>query len=196
MPTVDELRERVRKPLERELAMGCQKRVVTVGLEALLGNVGQPLPKVRAALDGYGGMDPDERRVRILEALKHEASTLDHAVNLYSGKLEADLIQIVSAYQALLQARAPLMLAVYTEVARQPELATIFEYPKRVIQKMLEMLVRYQTEGKLMRKEPMQQLAELFGPVMMLMLFETVYRGESNFDTKAHIKGFLKSNGK
>lgn len=132
----------------------------------------------------------------ILEALKHEASTLDHAVSLYSGKLEADLNQIVSAYQALLQARAPLMLAVYTEVARHPELATFFEYPKRIIQKMLEMLVRYQTEGKLIRKEPMQQLAELFGPVMMLMLFETVYRGESNFDTKAHIKGFLKSNGK
>jgi ATP-dependent DNA helicase RecG len=69
VPTVDELRERLRKPLERELAMGCQNRVVTAGLEALLGNVGQPFPKVRAALDGYGGMDVDERRVRILEAL-------------------------------------------------------------------------------------------------------------------------------
>jgi AcrR family transcriptional regulator len=132
----------------------------------------------------------------ILEALKHEAASLDHAVSLYSGKLEADLNQIVGAYQALLRARAPLMLAVYTEVARQPELATIFEYPKRIIQKMLEMLVRYQTEGKLMRKEPMQQLAELFGPVMMLMLFETVYMGESSFDIKAHIRGFLKSNSK
>jgi AcrR family transcriptional regulator len=130
----------------------------------------------------------------ILEALKHEASTLDTAVSLYTGKLEADLNQVVSAYQALLRARAPLMLAVYTEVARQPELATIFEYPKRIIQKMLEMLMRYQTEGKLTRKEPMQQLAELFGPVMMLMLFETVFMDESNFDTKAHIKGFLKSN--
>jgi hypothetical protein len=59
---------------------------------------------------------------------------------------------------------------------------------------MLEMLMRYQGEGKLMRKQPMQQLAELFRPVMMLMLFETVYMGESNFDIKAHIKGFLKSN--
>ena len=130
----------------------------------------------------------------ILEAIKHEASTLDHAASLYTGKLEVDLNQIVAAYQKLLRARAPLMLAVYTEVARQPELATIFEYPKRIIQKMLELLMRYQTEGKLMRKEPMQQLAELFGPVMMLMLFETVYKGELDFDTKAHIKGFLKSN--
>jgi AcrR family transcriptional regulator len=130
----------------------------------------------------------------ILEALKQEIATLDHAVSLYSGKLEADLNQIVSAYQALLQARAPLMLAVYTEVAQHPELATIFEYPKRIMQKMLEILVRYQTEGKLIRKEPMQQLAELFGPVMMLMLFETVYRGEAPLDIKKHVKSFLKGN--
>jgi AcrR family transcriptional regulator len=130
----------------------------------------------------------------ILEAIKHESSTLDHAASLYTGKLEADLNQILSAYQALLRARAPLMLAVYTEVARHPELATIFEYPKRIVQKMLEMLTRYQSEGKLMHKEPMLQLAELFGPVMMLMLFETVYTDEAPLDIKKHVKNFLKGN--
>ena len=70
MPSVEELRERLRKPLERELAMGCQNRVVTAGLEALLTNVAQPFPKVRAALDGYGVMDVIERRERLLEALE------------------------------------------------------------------------------------------------------------------------------
>ena len=70
MPSVEELRERLRKPLERELAMGCQNRVVTAGLEALLTNVAQPFPKVRAALDGYGVMGLEERRARLLEALE------------------------------------------------------------------------------------------------------------------------------
>jgi ATP-dependent DNA helicase RecG len=70
MPSVEELRERLRKPLERELAMGCQNRVVTAGLEALLQNVAQPFPKVRAALDGYSVMSTDERRERLLEALQ------------------------------------------------------------------------------------------------------------------------------
>jgi hypothetical protein len=40
----------------------------------------------------------------------------------------------------------------------------------------------------------MQQLAELFGPVMMLMLFETVYQGEASLDIKKHVKNFLKGN--
>ena len=70
MPSVEELRERLRKPLERELAMGCQNRVVTAGLEALLTNVAQPFPKVRAALDGYSVMGLEERKERLLEALE------------------------------------------------------------------------------------------------------------------------------
>ncbi len=69
MPTRDELRERLIKPLERELAMGCQNRVVTAGLEALLNNVAQPFPKVREVLDGYGIMSLEERTANLKTAL-------------------------------------------------------------------------------------------------------------------------------
>jgi ATP-dependent DNA helicase RecG len=69
VPTVEEMRERLKKPLQRELDMGCENRVVTAGLEALLTNVAAPFPKVRAVLDGYGVMSIDERRERLLEAL-------------------------------------------------------------------------------------------------------------------------------
>ncbi len=69
MPTLEELRDRLKKPLERELAMGCQDKVVTAGLEALLGNVAQPFPKVRAVLDGYSTFSLEERKERLLEAL-------------------------------------------------------------------------------------------------------------------------------
>jgi ATP-dependent DNA helicase RecG len=69
VPTRDELRERLMKPLERELAMGCQNRVVTAGLEALLNNVAQPFPKVREVLDGYGIMSLEERAENLKTAL-------------------------------------------------------------------------------------------------------------------------------
>ena len=69
MPTVDELRERLKRPLERELASGCQDKVVTAGLEALLSNVAQPFPMVRAVLDGYSTFSLEERQTRLLEAL-------------------------------------------------------------------------------------------------------------------------------
>jgi AcrR family transcriptional regulator len=130
----------------------------------------------------------------ILEAMKQEAAKLDGEVSLYTGKLEADLIRIVTAYQMLLRARAPLMLTFYTEVTRHPELAAVLEYPERIIQKILDMIRRYQTEGKLIQKDPMHQLSELFGPVMMMMLFEVVYLGDAPLDINDHVSNFLKSN--
>ncbi len=130
----------------------------------------------------------------ILEAMKQEASKLDGEVSLYTGKLEADLTRIVTAYQLLLGARAPLILTFYTEVTRHPELAAILEYPQRIIQKILKMIQRYQTQGELIQKNPMHQLSELFGPVMMLMLFETMYSGHAPLDIEDHVNSFLKSN--
>jgi ATP-dependent DNA helicase RecG len=115
MPSVEELRERLRKPLERELAMGCQNRVVTAGLEALLTNVAQPFPKVRAALDGYSVMGIDERRERLLEALQilegERKPTTPVGARLASP-----------AAQALAQPRAleRLQIALDSEVARLP----------------------------------------------------------------------------
>ena len=132
----------------------------------------------------------------ILEALKQEASKLDGAVSLYTGDLEHDLTQLITAYQQLLRARAPLILTFYTEITRHPELGAVLEYPKRIIRKILDMLERYQAENKLIQKDPMHQLSELFGPVMMMLLFEVVYMGESPLNVKAHIGGFLKSNAR
>ena len=130
----------------------------------------------------------------ILEAMMGEASKLEGNVNLYSGKLEIDLIQIMTAYQSLLRARAALLLTFYTEVTRHPELAAALEQPKHTIGKLLEMLERYQREGKLAIKNPMHQLAELFGPVMMLTLFETVYNGRAPLDVKTHVQRFMDGN--
>ena len=50
--------------------MGCQNRVVTAGLEALLNNVAQPFPKVREVLDGYGIMSLEEREENLRTALE------------------------------------------------------------------------------------------------------------------------------
>ena len=130
----------------------------------------------------------------IVEAMKHEASKVDSAASLYTGKLEVDLVNIVTAYQLLLRARAALLLTFYTEVTRHPELAPALEQPKRTIGKMLEMLKRYQNERKLVVRDPMHQLSELFGPIMMLTLFGTVYQGEAQFDTRTHVRSFLKGN--
>ncbi len=75
MPTPAELRDRLRRPLERELATGCRDTVVLGGLERMLATLPGPLDGVVELLDGYSEWLPDERRSAVEAALRHlEAS--------------------------------------------------------------------------------------------------------------------------
>jgi len=67
--TVPELRDRLRRPLERELAEGCRDGVVVGGLERLLASVGRPFADVRALLDGYATWSVERRAVAVRAAL-------------------------------------------------------------------------------------------------------------------------------
>ena len=71
MATVQELRERLRRPLAAELAGGCQNRVVAGGVEKLLSSpLANPFPKVRERLTGYADWDESERAEALQDALK------------------------------------------------------------------------------------------------------------------------------
>lgn len=74
MATVPELRDRLRRPLERELAEGCRDGVVVGGLERLLATVGRPFADVRGLLDGYAGWPPARRAEAVRAALALLAS--------------------------------------------------------------------------------------------------------------------------
>jgi len=67
--TVAELRDRLRRPLERELAEGCRDDVVVGGLERLLATVGRPFADLRGLLDGYAGWSPARREEAVRAAL-------------------------------------------------------------------------------------------------------------------------------
>ncbi len=69
MDTVAELRARLRRPLERELATGCRDDVVVGGLERLVTTVGRPFADVRELLAGYAGFDVETRAERLRGAL-------------------------------------------------------------------------------------------------------------------------------
>ncbi len=64
-----ELIQRLARPLERELATGCQDRVVAGGLEKLVHNLARPFPEVARLLEGYAALEPDARCARLREAL-------------------------------------------------------------------------------------------------------------------------------
>jgi hypothetical protein len=64
-----------------------------------------------------------------------QPAKLDDSASLYSGNLETDLRQILTAYQFLLRPRALLILTFVTEITRHPELAAVLEFPKRIMEK-------------------------------------------------------------
>lgn len=63
--TRDELKERLLRPLRRELADGAQDRVVAGGVEKLAQNLAGPFPEVRRLLEGYRDLSQEERLGRL-----------------------------------------------------------------------------------------------------------------------------------
>ncbi|AEV15943.1 ATP-dependent DNA helicase RecG [Thermus sp. CCB_US3_UF1] len=61
-----ELRERLLRPILRELKDGAKDQVVVGGLEGLVRNLARPFPELLSLFQGYGEKAPEERR-RILE---------------------------------------------------------------------------------------------------------------------------------
>ncbi|WP_243094600.1 ATP-dependent DNA helicase RecG [Thermus thalpophilus] len=62
-----ELRERLLRPLLRELKDGALDRVVVGGLESLVQNLARPFPEVQRLFQGYGAKTPEARK-EVLEA--------------------------------------------------------------------------------------------------------------------------------
>lgn len=127
----------------------------------------------------------------LLVAMQREVAKMSENIALYTGDLNADLVRIVTAYHALLEARAPLMLTYVTEVGRHPELKGVLEFPYQIARGLGEMLKRYQDEGQLRREDPTQQLAALLGPLLMRSVFGTVGLTDDGVDTGAHVEHFL-----
>jgi len=65
-----EVRERLLRPILRELQDGARDRVVVGGLEGLVRNLARPFPELLDLFQGYGEKDPEERKRVLEEALR------------------------------------------------------------------------------------------------------------------------------
>ena len=128
----------------------------------------------------------------IKEAVRREAGKFGGSdATFYTGDLEADLVRVTTFYHRLMQARVRFILTYLTEVTRQPELGEVLEAPLAVYSRIIDMLERYQDEGKLKRMEPLQQLSVLFGPILMGNIIDKIGLMAGTFDAEAHVRGFL-----
>jgi ATP-dependent DNA helicase RecG len=67
--SVDELRDRLKKPLLLELRTGCQDSAVVGGIEKLVNTVGKPFADVREIVSGYGDLNSEQRQERLEQAI-------------------------------------------------------------------------------------------------------------------------------
>ncbi|WP_105316658.1 ATP-dependent DNA helicase RecG [Thermus tenuipuniceus] len=65
-----ELRERLFRPILRELKDGARDQVVVGGLETLIQNLAKPFPHLQRLFQGYGGKTPEERKEILMEAIR------------------------------------------------------------------------------------------------------------------------------
>ncbi len=70
MPTLQELRLRLQKPLQLELENGCHDDVVVGGIEKLVSNLGKPFHDIKHIIEGYEVQDVDMRKERLEQALQ------------------------------------------------------------------------------------------------------------------------------
>ncbi len=81
MATVNELRQRLRRPLELEQKNNYQDNAVVGGLENLLTNIGKPVADVNQLISGYSDMSPEERQECISQAIALLKDTLKNNDN-------------------------------------------------------------------------------------------------------------------
>ncbi|MFN3180125.1 MAG: DNA helicase RecG, partial [Thermus sp.] len=65
-----ELRQRLLRPLLRELKDGARDQVVVGGLETLIQNLAKPFPHLQRLFLGYGAKTPEERKAVLEEAIR------------------------------------------------------------------------------------------------------------------------------
>ncbi len=82
MASVDELRQRLKRPLELEQKNNYQNNAVVGGLESLLEAIGKPVADVHEIISGYSGMGPEERESCVGQAISLLETTASKSKNL------------------------------------------------------------------------------------------------------------------
>jgi AcrR family transcriptional regulator len=111
----------------------------------------------------------------------------------YTGDVAADLLRVVQAYQETSAANGQFYFSVLLEIPRQPELAEAIDTPLAMIERLGELLTRYQTEGILAQENPVHAVAALLGPLIITNL---MHNAAPDFplpaiDLSQHVAHFL-----
>jgi AcrR family transcriptional regulator len=128
----------------------------------------------------------------IVLAVKQEIAAFQSAQISYTGNLRSDLEQIVDFYATFFSQRAKLIPLIISAVPRHPELRAGLNELAAIVQRLSDIITRYQTEGSLQQEQPLQTLIALLTPVLAYFLTQGLGLADTQpFDTTAHVNTFL-----
>jgi AcrR family transcriptional regulator len=111
----------------------------------------------------------------------------------YTGNIEMDLLSIVQAYQESAVKHGLFFATLFSEVSRHPELVDSIEGPLTIFHSIVELIARYQAEGKLQREQPSLTVAALLGPLIYTSMMSNAMPNVSipPVELRTHVKLFL-----
>ncbi len=109
------------------------------------------------------------------QALEAMVAQMDiETATAYTGDVATDLLRVVETYQGSAEKSGRFIYAILLEIPRNPELANVIENPLAMIQRIANLLKRYQDEGVLKHEHPLHAVTGLIGPLMAANLMEAV----------------------
>jgi AcrR family transcriptional regulator len=133
-------------------------------------------------------------KVGLIErAIEQQLSTTPlHDVS-YTGDLRADLLAILQAYVATVEAYGEIMPMLLLEIPRHPELKGTLQAPLANIQGIMRVLERYQVEGLLKTEPPLTSVNVLLAPIMVNEMYRRVQIDipAASIDLEEYVEAFL-----
>lgn len=132
------------------------------------------------------------------QAVQYLIEQSDFPIHIkYTGRLEADLLRVVQAYQASAVENGQFVFVLLAELSRDPELADLLKAPLGVFREISHLLQRYQGEARLKPENPMQALAALLGPLIIAGMLHKALgeRVIPPLDLEMHVARFLEGRG-
>jgi AcrR family transcriptional regulator len=104
-------------------------------------------------------------------AIRDQLSTAPLSKVAYTGDLRADLLTILNAYVATNEEFGEIMPVLLLEIPRYPELKDVLQTPLANIQGLVEIIARYQKEGRLKNEPPLTCITVLLAPLLLNKMF-------------------------
>jgi AcrR family transcriptional regulator len=129
----------------------------------------------------------------IKRAFHHQFSTAPLSKVTYTGDLQADLYAILEAYVATNEVFGEIMPIIFLEIPRHPELRDVLQTPLENIQSLVDIIARYQSEGRLKNEPPLLSVNVLLAPILFNQMFHraNIDMPVPTIDLHEYIKTFL-----